>query len=168
MYDLTWWDATRMTRITRIGRVYTGILPVFIRQIRVIRVELTAIKMLADALVVMQLTKNIFIFFQRSIWYLPLLSTLIFATYFLLCANQLGHTPVYNKDPYGQISWLYHLTLWLMNFGFFAAVFCLVYLVLKIFIRKMPVYKYDIIFLCLGIVLYVSMMNSDGIEWMLD
>ena len=118
----------------------------------------------------MQIIKHIFIVLQRSIWYLPLLSTLVFATYFLLSANQLGHTPVYDIDPYilPGLKWLYKLTLWMLSFGFFAAAFCLLYLLLKIFIRKMPVYKVDIAFLCLGILFYFMVINSDALEWLLD
>ena len=118
----------------------------------------------------MEIVRRVFVFGQRSIWYLPLVSALWFWVYVLLMAYVLGHFPQYDVDPMSTpgLDWFYDSVHFLFAAGFFSGAACLVYLVLKLFFRKMPVHFYDVVFLVFGIALFILNFQTSEMEWFLD
>jgi hypothetical protein len=116
------------------------------------------------------MTKKIALIFCRTIFYLPISFVLIFWIYVFALAIHLGHIPQYDVDDQYMEGWvwLYNFTWLLLFAAFYGGIFCLIYISLKIFFRKIPLHVFDVIIFGAGVLFFLVTFSSRAMEWYLD
>jgi hypothetical protein len=118
----------------------------------------------------MTVLKKILLLFYRVIWYVQVIFLVLFWLFYFCAWEKLGHPPVSSLDDPGSldIDTFHGITWMVMLIAFYSFIFCCAVLLLKIFIRKIPIFKNDVLVFGISAMLFIVTFFSYQMGWFMD
>ena len=106
----------------------------------------------------------------RSLWYVPILFCFSFWTFFLRASFSLGRTPTYDQPDPKELGFsVHHVITWELFFAVeLSFLICITSVLVRIFWKRMPIHKTDVLFFIGGMLLFLMTMNSSAMDWFAD
>jgi hypothetical protein len=118
----------------------------------------------------MTVLKKMLLLFYRVIWYVQAIFLVLFWSFYFCAWGKLGHPPVASlNDPKNLGMDIFHGITWMMMLiAFYSFIFCCAVLLVKIVIRKIPLFKNDVLVFGVSAVLVILTFFSYQVEWFMD
>lgn len=106
----------------------------------------------------------------RAVWYLPAAFFVSLWLFFFVAWVKLGHSPVPGvNDPKDLgLDGMHVMTWYLLFAAYYGFFLCCLLLLVKLFVRSLPLQKWDVIVFAAGSVLATLMFLTDVMTWFLD